>query len=134
MPSWFWQLIKFAVVGSINTAVDFGVLNLLIFFTALSSGIYFSIFKAISFIVANINSYFLNRFWTFRAGGEYLKFFIISLGGLIINVGISSLLVNLVMPQFGIGPVLWANIGAAFGAGAGLLWNFLGYKFMVFKT
>ena len=29
---------------------------------------------------------------------------------------------------------VWVNIGALVGAGAGFLWNFVGYKFLVFKA
>jgi putative flippase GtrA len=139
MNPFFFQFGKFVVVGVINTMIDFGVLNLLIWLTAISAGIYFSLFKALGFIFANINSYFLNKFWTFGqhsqvGSGEYGKFFTISLIGLLINVGVASLVVNLIGPRFEIGPTLWANVGAAFGSGAGLLWNFIGYKFIVFKS
>src|SRR3989344_8999701 len=52
---WFWQLVKFGEVGFLNTAIDFGILNFLIFATGLPSGLYFSAFKAVSFVAANIN-------------------------------------------------------------------------------
>ena len=35
------QFAKFAAVGIINTAIDFGVLNLLIYLAEISAGIYF---------------------------------------------------------------------------------------------
>lgn len=136
---WFWQLTKFAEVGFLNTAIDFGVLNLLIFFTGIPSGIYFSFFKAASFAVANINSYFWNRFWVFEAketpsSKEYAQFLVVSLVAIGINVGVASLVVNFIPIQFGLSSVVWANIGAAVGVGSGLIWNFLGYKFVVFKN
>lgn len=133
-----FQIAKFAVVGGLNASIDFGVLNILIIFTQVASGSYFSLFKALSFIVANINSYFWNRSWTFEGRsqigtGEYAKFFSVSLGGLLINVAAASIVVNLIGPQFGLSSELWANVGALFASLAGLLWNFLGYKLMVFK-
>ncbi len=135
---WFWQLAKFGEVGFLNTAIDFGVLNFLIFITGIPSGPYFSIFKTVSFTIAHINSYFWNRFWVFEArqaasAGEYVRFLVVSLIAIILNVGIASLVVNFIPPRFGLNPTMWANIGAAVGVAAGLLWNFFGYKLIVFR-
>lgn len=132
------KFVKFVLVGFLNTAIDFGVLNLLIFTSGEASGIYFSIFKAVSFAAANINSYVWNRLWVFeseqkKTGKEYAKFLVISVVGAFINVGIASLVVNFVPIQFGLSATPWANVGAAAGTAAGLFWNFFGYKFVVFK-
>jgi len=134
-----FQFGKFASVGFANTAVDFGALNLLILISGIAGGIGYSIFKGISFIMATIHSYFWNKFWTFKkrkmekAEKEFFQFFVVSLIGLGINVGIASLVVVVIAPQWGIVPKIWANIGAACGSAIGLIWNFLGYKFIVFK-
>ena len=121
-----------------NTAIDFGILNLLIFSTGFTAGIYYSVFKTISFAGANINSYVWNRLWVFesheeKTAKEYAQFLAISIVGAIINVGAASLVVNLIPAQFGLSPKIWANVGAAAGAIAGLFWNFAGYRFIVFK-
>ncbi|OGZ29279.1 MAG: hypothetical protein A2931_03880 [Candidatus Niyogibacteria bacterium RIFCSPLOWO2_01_FULL_45_48] len=135
---WFWQLAKFGEVGFLNTAIDFGILNFLIFITGFSAGLYFSVFKAASFIVANINSYVWNRFWVFEtrravSAKEYVQFLVVSLVAITINVGVASLVVNFISARFGLSPALWANLGAAAGVASGLLWNFIGYKLIVFK-
>ncbi len=148
-----YQFAKYFLVGSLNTAVDFGVLNLLIFISGISTGIYFSLFKGISFIVAVTNSYLWNRFWVFnkspqaKLGGpenypktgvnstakQFSEFLLISIGGFILNVGAASFLVNFVGPHFGLNLVQWANFAAAIAAFVSLIWNFSGYKFFVFK-
>ena len=135
-----YQFSKFFVSGGLNFSVDFGVLNILILLTGFTSGIYYTLFKTISFIIANTNSYFWNKHWTFEdrqthAGvGGYFKFLLVSVIGLVINVGVASLLVNVIHAQFGLSASIWANVGAAFGAIAGLFWNYIGYKFIVFKS
>lgn len=137
--AFFAQFGKFAAVGFLNAAIDFGVLNSLIFMSGINVGIMFSLFKAVSFIVAGTNSYLWNKFWTFKsgqgfvAGREYASFLVVSLVGLGINVAVASFVVNFVGPQFGIEATLWANVGAVFGAALGLFWNFVGYKFIVFS-
>lgn len=134
-----WQAAKFVLVGVLNTFVDLGVLNILILITTISSGFAFSVFKGISFIVAVINSYFWNKSWTFKRKTsadpkkEFSQFFVVSLIGFGINVGVASLVVNLIGPQFGLSEKIWANVGAIIATFSGMTWNFLGYKFVVFR-
>ncbi|MDX1535624.1 MAG: GtrA family protein [Candidatus Spechtbacterales bacterium] len=133
-----YQAAKFALVGALNTFVDLGVLNLLIFVTGITTGRTVSGFKGISFIVAAINSYAWNKWWTFESkkeniGKEFTQFMVVSTIGFFLNVGTLDFFVNVIGPQFNIAPALWANIGALAGTLVVLIWNFVGYKFWVFK-
>jgi len=136
----FDQFTRFGVIGITNALVDYGYLNILIAFTGIAVGGWFSIFKGASFIVANISSYFLNKYWAFDSGHsvehgkEYVKFFTVSIIGLFVNVFFSSLVVNLITPTTGASPALWANVGAVVGSISALVINFLGYKYIVFKS
>lgn len=135
-----WQIGKFGSVGILNTMVDWGVLNLLLFLTGVTSGVLYSVFKGISFLVALLNSYGWNKFWTFseqkqtkKIGREFLQFTVVSVIGFVINVGTASLVVNYLGRPEAISPELWANLGALAGTILGMTWNFLGYKLIVFK-
>lgn len=138
MPA-IWQLGKFMLVGTLNTFIDLGILNFLMVLFSIASGWHFSLFKAISFSSAVTNSYFWNKFWTFRkketkvGAGEYSRFYLITGVGFLLNVGIASLVVNVIGPQFGFSPTIWANIGAIIAVLCAFMWNFLGSKFIVFK-
>lgn len=132
------QASKFLLVGALNTFVDLGVLNLLIFLSQASSGPLFVVFKGTSFLVAVLNSYAWNKFWTFSSkrsasGTEFLQFLAVSAVGFAINVGTASAVVNVIGPQFGTGDTVWANAGALVAAFASFAWNFIGYKLFVFK-
>ncbi|MBI2041883.1 MAG: GtrA family protein [Candidatus Nealsonbacteria bacterium] len=133
------QAVKFILVGILNTLIDLGVLNFLIFASGIAAGPGYSLFKGISFTAAVVNSYFLNKFWTFKVQKtngvkrEFTQFFIVSLVGFGVNVGVASLVVNVIGVQFGLSPKIWANIGALCATFAAMVWNFLGYKFIVFK-
>lgn len=147
-----WQLGKFGVIGILNVLVDFGVLTILTiflkkYFSINSSDVFlsfgvliitaYSIYKALSFTIANINSYFWNKHWTFEEKNQkksgFGQFFTVSIIGFIINVAAASLIFNYIHPFFGMNLEQWGLIGAAFGSIIGLVWNFLGYKFLVFK-
>lgn len=145
-----WQLAKFVVIGVLNTLVDLGLLSLIIFIfrdyiqieskdIAIAGITFYSVFKGTSFIIANINSYYWNKYWTFeqnavkKTGIEFLQFFIVSIIGFVINVVVASYVFKAIHPFAGMNPDQWALIGAMAGSIMGLAWNFIGYKFIVFK-
>lgn len=136
---WIFQAAKFFLIGVVATLVDLGVLNLLILVSGIATGLFFSIFKGISFIVATCSKYLGDKFWAFEKmekagmGREFGQFFLVTLVGLIINVGVASLVVNVFGSQLGLTERLWANVGGIIAAFAAAIWNFLGYKFIVFK-
>lgn len=148
------QAAKFVLVGGLNTLVDWGVLSLLIFVfrDAFKIGsydviltifsvtiVYYSLFKGISFIIATTNSYIWNKFWTFKrktsetVTKEFLQFFIVSVIGFLINVGIASIIFKFISPVAGFNADQWAIISAAIATAVSMIWNFLGYKFIVFE-
>ena len=145
---WFFQFSKFVATGFMNATVDFGILNILIAIFGVAAGTGYVLFKSGSFIIANINSFFWNRAWVFNSvknsvsdtlGGsgaakKYIQFLIVSIIGLVINVGAATLVVNVIGVQFSLDATVWANVGATGGSAAGLIWNFLGYKLIVFKA
>ncbi|MDI6778529.1 MAG: GtrA family protein [Patescibacteria group bacterium] len=135
----FFQIAKFGAVGAANFAVDIGILNLLIFLTGLATGLPYTIFKIISFIFAVTNSYLWNKIWTFKktdtkkTGKEFVQFITISVIGLVLNALVASILVNVVGPMGGIKVKTWASVSAAVASVCVMAWNFIGYKFWVFK-
>lgn len=135
----FYQLAKFALVGGQNFLIDLGVLNLLIAATGITAGFYAVAFKAAAFLVAVSASFVFNKFWTFQsrsteaAGHEFTGFFAVSAVGLLVNAGAFALINDALGSQAGIEPKTWASVAALGAAVAGLLWNFIGYKLIVFR-
>jgi len=122
----FSQFGKFALVGVFNTALDFGILNLLV-----------RIFdwnpvwaNTVSFSIAVTNSFLLNKFWTFKSkGGNYFRqfgiFLVINLSGL----GLSDLIIYFFHQRL----LYDLNLVKAISIVMILLWNFFGYKYLAFR-
>ncbi|HYU65014.1 MAG TPA: GtrA family protein [Candidatus Paceibacterota bacterium] len=134
----FTRFGRFVAIGFTNTAVDFGVLYLLIAKYGPATGIVFSSYKAISFTVATVHSYLWNKYWTFDSGKtsggghEFLKFLSVTVVSLVINVVIATLVLETGV-SLGHDPKLWAGIAAIAGSAAALIFSFLGFKIIVFK-
>jgi putative flippase GtrA len=131
------RVAKFLIVGIINTAINLVVLNLLILITSRGrSGTWFTIYQTIGFIFATINSYLLNKYWTFehandKTASEYTIFFFVSFIGLLLNVGSASLLINATHKYFitdSLEEKLMPSLASLFGTVVSWLWNYNGYK------
>lgn len=86
------QFLTFAVIGTMNTVIDFGIYYLLTRHTALFD--YRTPWRyaanSISFLVATTFSFWMNRSWTFRRDtpptlSESVRFYATTLGGLLVN-------------------------------------------------
>ncbi len=137
----FFQLTKFGATGAANFAVDIGILALLVIIFYPHGDIptvSFAIFKTISFISATVNSYIWNKYWSFQDKEssdilqEFGKFVLVSVIGLILNVIVATI-VKTLNKFTGLDPKTWAAISAMVASVAVLTWNFVGYKFLVFK-
>lgn len=134
------QFSKFIIVGGINTGIDFLILNILIYITGITAGVELFILNCVSFSVAVVNSYFMNKHWTFQDKTKpeqepikFSQFLAVSIVGIIINGLILTSITSYISPLFGLSAVFWANIAKLMATGVSLIWNFIGYKFFVFK-
>lgn len=95
--------------------------------------------KTVSFLIVTFAKYWANKFWAFESkekegrGKEMLNFYLVTTLGLLINVGAFSFLVNVMETPAGIPVDTWKTIALIMSALVVSVWNFLGYKFIVFK-
>lgn len=131
----FLQLAKFGLVGVLNTAIDFGILNYLSTYTGVTSGLQVIPIKATSFSVALINSYFWNKGWVFegKKKASPVTFAIVSVIGVSTNVGVFYTLTTIIGAPANISSGLWLNLSNVAATGVSLVWNYLGYRLIVFK-
>lgn len=88
------QFLKFGIVGISNTLLTFAVYTLLL----KVFGVWYLAASAIGFAVGTINSFLLNRRWTFRGHvGDALtpvRWTVVQCSGLGVNLGLLYLLVH----------------------------------------
>ncbi len=123
------EFIKFSVVGGFNTVIDFSI-----YFGLTRNFIWFAQYylaaNALAFITANIFSFFVNKYWTFKVWQgsrwrQYLRFFTVSAVSLLAVEAVLYLLVS----YFGI----WDVAAKLVTLAVSVMINFLGSKFWAFK-
>lgn len=86
--------------------------------------------------IAIVNSFIWNRLWTFGikgrqdSGGQFARFILISVVGLVLNVLISSVLNHFIPGD----PKQAARIATFVAAGVVAIWNFLGQRLYAFRA
>lgn len=144
------RFLKFCVVGTIGTLIDFGFFNL--FHNVI--GIHQVIANTLSISLAIVNNYVLSRFWVYpetrkRQGGrKFAQFIVVSLIAWALNTGIlwgterwvfgeAGLLAALVAPlALAAGTphgVLSSNMAKAIATAIVLFWNFFANRFWTFR-
>jgi len=121
------QFIKFNVVGIMNTAVDFGVFMILNRYL----GLIYAVSQVISYSCGMVNSYFLNKFWTFQkregfTAIEVTKFILVNL----CSLGVSLLVLYILQSKWSWEVLPSKVLATGFSVGV----NFLGNKFWVFEA
>lgn len=117
---------RYAVVGVIGTAIDVG--SLYVFVDLIHIPVLVA--TALSFLLAVVNNFVLNKHWTFQNKSsnvqkQFIKFLIVSVIGL--------LMTELLMALFVYGMGIWYLAAKLFTSAAVMLWNFLANKYWTFK-
>lgn len=132
------QFSKFLVTGFFNTAIDFGILNMMSMKFGIYSGLRILGINPISFLVAAANSFFWNKHWTFEQRGglkikEIIEFLIVVGLGVILNTVIVILIIKIIPPLSFLTEGRLLNLAKASATAITLIWNFLGLKIFVFR-
>lgn len=139
----FVRFVKFGIVGAIGSVIDFGVFNLFTIVFSVSS----IISSIISFTLAVVNNFILNRFWTYpetrqiSVVKQLTQFAIVSCLGLAIRVPLFAYLEKLLIPlaEKTIPNVLTPtivghNLALACVIGVVMLWNYFINRIWTFRS
>lgn len=136
--SWTYQFGKFFIVGSLNTSIDFGILNFGSYLSDIYSGVGIIFLNVLSSAFGITSSYLWNKYWTFSSGGkprvlEAAKFMAVNLTAVAINTAIVFFITTFASLANGFSPPEVENIAKVIATAITLFWNFFGLKFFVFK-
>lgn len=120
------QFIIFSFIGVLNTVIHY-VLFLLLFRLF---GAPVMVSSALGYLVGMVNSFFLNRHWTFKISGtdmgpEFIRFIVVNL----VSLGVNLLVLQMLVSQANIMPEIAQGV-AILGA---LVVNFSGNKLWTFN-
>lgn len=118
---------RFAVVGLINFGIDIAVFSIALYWL----GFHLIVANTIAYSVATINSYLMNKFWTFAGRGsrtvsseEFTRFLVFNVGGLALSNVTVFYLAEYVLP-------LVAKLGAVVVT---FVWNYITIRRYVFRN
>ena len=137
----FSQFGRYAAAGFLSTAIDFSVLNFTSYLTGVTAGVIVGWVNAPGFLIAVVNGYLWNKLWVFKDYDgknlfrDFPKFFAVGIGGLVINSVLIIALTTYAPASIilAVGGSKWLNVAKFIANIAVLIWNFLGFKFIVFK-
>lgn len=144
-----WQFGRFAIVGICNTGIDFAVTNLLVVLLEPKTSLGLLLISVTACGIATLNSFFLNRTWTFRhtaqpaSRAELIRFGLVAGVSLVVNTS-AFLFLARYLPRYLPEPFLQSfglphrflviNLAKLGGVAAAFVVSFLGFRFGVFKT
>ncbi|OPY56104.1 MAG: GtrA-like protein [Pelotomaculum sp. PtaU1.Bin035] len=123
------QLCKFAIVGFVNTFIDWAVYFTILKIFPSEIAIFYTAAKSFSYFCGIINSFFLNRCWTFKTDldgngkSRFFKFTVVNAIGLGINSVSFYVLLN-VIGSHAITLFLATSIAFGFNFSLSKLWVF----------
>ena len=133
--SWV-QLIRFSAVGGLNTVLDLLVLNALLLLRPTSSSWLIALYTAIAYCVGAINSFQLNKNWTFThrqptTWRELRRFSLATLLGLSWN-SLFTWLASMIAHPFINNALAWTDLSKGLAIASGTLLSFLAMRLWVF--
>ena len=121
------QTIKYFLVGGIGVGVNLGLLYVLTDFL----GIWYILSQGIAIAISITNNFFLHRYWTFKNEivepktlERYIKFFIVSIIGMGIQLGLTFMLVENYTMYYLSAAVLSIIVASAFNYLVNRKWTF----------
>jgi putative flippase GtrA len=131
-----WQFLRFGLVGCLNTTIDLLVLNCLLQLWPTQNMARLLLFNTIAYAFGALNSFALNRHWTFRRAGRpkarsFTRFLLMTLAAIVCNDLILWFMGKILHPAH-LNVTLWANSSKVAAIGGTILISYLGMRLWVF--
>ncbi|MDP3763177.1 MAG: bifunctional glycosyltransferase family 2/GtrA family protein [bacterium] len=133
------EILRYVVVAVSCVLINLFVFNLLIFVTGVVRGFWIVILTLLSFSLATLNAFFLNKHWVFKDSRPStittrVRFIVITATMAVVGSVMTYVLTTFVVPPFGLTSHLWANVSLLLTIPVTFLGNFFGNKILVFGS
>ncbi|HEX6480941.1 MAG TPA: glycosyltransferase [Ktedonobacteraceae bacterium] len=134
----FRQILRFVLVGGLNTVVDLLILNALLLLFPTSSTSKLLVYSSLAYSIGSVNSFLLNKYWTFgqrqrTTRKELVRFVLTTLCGMVWSSIILWLASDLLHP-FLVNATVWANVSKVLAIGGTAFISYLGMRLWVFVS
>jgi putative flippase GtrA len=132
------QVLRFRLVGGLNTLVDLLLLNGLLWLLPTTSSLMLLAYNSLAYSLGALNSFLLNKYWTFgkkqrTTRRELARFTLTTLFGIGWSTSIIWLASNALHP-FLVNTTVWANASKVIAIGGTALISYLGMRLWVFVS
>src|SRR5579863_4342096 len=132
----FSQLLRFGLVGGLNTLVDLVILNGLLWLFPTSSTLTLLVYNTLAYSLGAVNSFLLNKYWTFgqkqkATRGELTRFALTTLFGITWSTLILWLASRVLHPLL-VNTTVWANASKVIAIAGTSLISYLGMRLWIF--
>jgi len=130
------QILRFCVVGGLNTFVDVLAFNLLIWMFPIQDSGLLVIFNSLAYLIGAVNSFCWNKLWTFRQRSEatnnqIARFALVTSLGIICNDAFLWLATTIFTP-LSLTSILWVNVAKVCAIAGSVTVSYVGMRFGVF--
>jgi putative flippase GtrA len=130
---------KFTIVGLTNAVVDIGTLNLFLWFASTRDPLVLALYNGVALVLANVNSYFWNTRWTFRARAkrrnarQRILFTVQAVFNICVSNGLFYVLVHPVLLYTDVPAYLAGNVAKLISVAVASTLSFFVLRYLVFS-
>ncbi len=130
------QLLRFCIVGGLNTFVDVLVFNLLVLGLPTQDTGLLVIYNSLAYLLGAVNSFCWNKLWTFQqrsstTNTQLARFALVTSLGILCNDAFLWLATTL-LTSFSLTSFLWVNVAKVSAIAGSVCVSYLGMRFSVF--
>ncbi|TMD62313.1 MAG: glycosyltransferase [Chloroflexi bacterium] len=132
----FAQVLRFCLVGGLNTFVDVLVFNLLVLGLPTQDNGLLVIYNSLAYLVGAVNSFCWNKLWTFQqrsstTNSQLARFALVTSLGILCNDAFLWLATTL-LTSFSLTSFLWVNVAKVSAIAGSVSVSYLGMRYSVF--
>jgi putative flippase GtrA len=130
------QLLRFCIVGGLNTFVDVLAFNLLVWGLPTHDSGLLVVYNSLAFTIGAVNSFCWNKLWTFKqrssaTNGQVTRFVLVTSLGIICNDAFLWLATT-ILNSLSLNGFLWVNVAKISAIAGSVGVSYIGMRFSVF--